>query len=421
MATKKTTVKTPEVETPNADETLLQPQALAALDDEPTGDEGEVVPPTEPVDNPDEPEGGDGGEPEPTDPVDPEPTYPTPVVGTVKTNQSPWAEALKEDGTYRNGTNFESSGSTVIDDGVVQLALAPANAGVHHLVYADGGYTLDDPSGDVSCLFAIVTKYPEALEDYLFTLNLLGDGERKKTLELRNGKWTDPEDTSYVLTDSVETPNTIQNVTRLNWFSQDHKLEEFELQAENIRHGTRMQIEAAVTIKEAPVEPGDKTIYPDNLPGAQYENYRSLNIGGRTSIAVTMVYLRDMCPTRPMPIPVGSRNQSTFYRALVGVLNQPTDCYNNGMDLLLDLFNTYNERALSPTHALRFMESVRLSKEERDLFQGLVTALIMLAPVAGRKEVFRTLEPRLEKLFIESSQVTNLRLEAWDNFKRYFA
>ena len=229
------------------------------------GGEPEEPQPEEP--QPEEPQPGEPGEGEQggeqpgggTEEQPPAPTKPAPAPQEVVYNSRPTAQATKADGSFLNGTGLKSGNATNVDDGLIQLSLAPYNAGKTAIGPSSKG-TYPAATGEISCLFAVTSLLEEGVAtfaDYDITLSKNGVAVMKL---MDNTAWTGVNKADYILTDSAINTHTVQNVTRERYLldgtliSETADPEVYELSA--VHKATGSTISIAVTVPKAPVAQG---------------------------------------------------------------------------------------------------------------------------------------------------------------------
>lgn len=168
------------------------------------------VAPEEPGEGEDEP-----GEEEPNEPPVTEPPVvaPTPTPQPAVYNVRPTAQATKADGTFLNGTGLKSGNATNIDDTLIQLTLAPYNAGKSAIgPSVEGVYPA--ATTEISCLFAVTSLTEAGVAAFAdYDIVLAKNGVDVMKLE-NNTAWTGVNKADYILTDSAINTHTVQNVTR---------------------------------------------------------------------------------------------------------------------------------------------------------------------------------------------------------------
>lgn len=97
-------------------------------------------------------------------------------------------------------------------------------------------------------------------------------------------------------------------------------------------------------------------------------------------------YARDMAPRRPIPETTGAIYQADLYKQLHVLINKEDEHFHPLFTAVLMFFKHEAERCFSATHAFRFMDTVKLNKDERASFNSLIDMLRILGPVEGRKE-----------------------------------
>ena len=179
------------------------------------------VPPEEPDEGGEEPgedgeQPGTGGE-TPTDPeppvTEPPVVVPTPQPQPVVYNARPTAQATKADGSFLNGTGLKSGNATNVDDTLIQLTLAPYNAGKSSIgPSVEGVYPA--ATSEISCLFAVTSLTEAGVAAFAdYDIVLAKNGVDVMKLE-NNTAWTGVNKADYILTDSAINTHTVQNVTR---------------------------------------------------------------------------------------------------------------------------------------------------------------------------------------------------------------
>ena len=165
-----------------------------------------------PTEQPDEGEDEDTGEGEPPlveEPVVPPAPQPQPAVY----NTRPTALATKADGSFLNGTGLKSGNATNVDDTLIQLTLAPYNAGKSAIgPSVEGVYPV--ATAEISCLFAVTSLTEAGVAQFAdYDIVLAKNGVDVMKLE-NNTAWTGVNKADYILTDSAINTHTVQNVTR---------------------------------------------------------------------------------------------------------------------------------------------------------------------------------------------------------------
>ncbi len=170
------------------------------------------VPPEEPSEGEEEP--GEGEE-EPNEPPVTEPpvVVPEPKPQPVVYNTRPTAQATKADGSFLNGTGLKSGNATNVDDTLIQLTLAPYNAGKSAIgPSVEGVYPA--ATAEISCLFAVTSLTEAGVATFAdYDIVLAKNGVDVMKLE-NNTAWTGVNKADYILTDSAINTHTVQNVTR---------------------------------------------------------------------------------------------------------------------------------------------------------------------------------------------------------------
>jgi len=170
------------------------------------------VPPEEPGEGEEEP--GEGEE-EPNEPPVTEPpvVVPAPKPQPVVYNTRPTAQATKADGSFLNGTGLKSGNATNVDDTLIQLTLAPYNAGKSAIgPSVEGVYPA--ATAEISCLFAVTSLTEAGVATFAdYDIVLAKNGVDVMKLE-NNTAWTGVNKADYILTDSAINTHTVQNVTR---------------------------------------------------------------------------------------------------------------------------------------------------------------------------------------------------------------
>ena len=163
----------------------------------------------------------DGDQPAPEPGPDPLPgPIPEPDPQPEQINVLPIANSLRSNGsTYMKGSNINADHAVTITDGVIELAISPLVP--YRKVLApdeDGKYHVDGEE-DISALFAVSSPYAlsEVLSNYAVTLTITSDSQ-SQVLKLQDGKWVKDDDPNYILSGTVKTATTIQNVTRGSFF-----------------------------------------------------------------------------------------------------------------------------------------------------------------------------------------------------------
>lgn len=172
------------------------------------------VSPEEPSEGEEEPGEGDGEE-EPNEPPVTEPPVvaPTPKPQPAVYNVRPTAKATKADGTFLKGTGLKSGNATNVDDTLIQLTLAPYNAGKSAIgPSVEGVYPA--ATAEISCLFAVTSLTEAGVATFAdYDIVLAKNGVDVMKLE-NNTAWTGVNKADYILTDSAINTHTVQNVTR---------------------------------------------------------------------------------------------------------------------------------------------------------------------------------------------------------------
>lgn len=140
------------------------------------------------------------------------PLIPTADVQPVTYNVAPNENALNEKGKFLTGKGFGGEFATAVNDKVIELALAPAKAGVAILgPSVDGVYPSTD--GEVSVTFAVTALGDAEVAQFNdYDIKLLA--EATEVMSLVDGVWVGKDRPDYVLTDSFESAVTVQNATR---------------------------------------------------------------------------------------------------------------------------------------------------------------------------------------------------------------
>lgn len=140
------------------------------------------------------------------------PLIPTADVQPVTYNVAPNENALNEKGKFLTGKGIGGEFATAVNDKVIELALAPAKAGVAIIgPSVDGVYPSVD--GEVSVTFA-VTALGDAEVDLFNDYDIKLLAEATEVMSLVDGVWVGVNEPDYVLTDSFENTATVQNTTR---------------------------------------------------------------------------------------------------------------------------------------------------------------------------------------------------------------
>lgn len=163
-----------------------------------------------PTEQPEEP--GEGELPV-DPPVTEEPPVVTPVPQPAVYNTRPTAKATKSDGSFVNGSGLKSGNATSVDDTLVQLTLAPYNAGKTAIgPSVEGVYPA--ATTEISCLFAVTSLTEAGVATFAdYDIVLAKNGVDVMKLE-NNTAWTGVNKADYILTDSATNTHTVQNVTR---------------------------------------------------------------------------------------------------------------------------------------------------------------------------------------------------------------
>lgn len=187
----------------------------------------------------------------------------------TNTNTIPNEKALKENGTLKLGSGIKGTYATVANDGVIELTLIPMIPGSKALGPAgsDGIFTKTE-KGDISCFFGVTSlKYP--LKDVIdlydsITLDVINDGEvvQKMDLQLHKNGWFNED--GELLEGTYIDEYTIQEATRVSFFTEKGKENKFVLSA-NSKEGNE-SIE--VTVIDEYVEPEEK---PEETPEKEPE------------------------------------------------------------------------------------------------------------------------------------------------------
>lgn len=181
--------------------------------------DNEYVPTEQPGEGGEEPGEGEGGQEPgtggetPTDPETPPVDAPKPQPQPAVYNTRPTAQATKADGSFLNGTGLKSGNATNVDDTLIQLTLAPYNAGKTAIgPSAEGVYPA--ATNEISCLFAVTSLTEAGVATFAdYDIVLAKNGVNVMKLE-NNTAWTGVNKADYILTDSAINTHTVQNVTR---------------------------------------------------------------------------------------------------------------------------------------------------------------------------------------------------------------
>lgn len=166
----------------------------------------------------------------------------------VTYNTKPYASALTGN-NFLAGTGFGSEFATNVEDGIVQLTLAPANASVNILgPSVSGAYPKAD--SEISVAFAITAvgdRQVEVFKDYDIQLHC----NNTPVLKLINNVWTGIRDPEYLPTGTVANKKTIQNITRESYLTtlmdaNTTDLETWTLVAKQTEKNTEMSINITV-------------------------------------------------------------------------------------------------------------------------------------------------------------------------------
>ena len=174
-------------------------------------DNGYVVP-EEPSEGEEEP-GEDQEEPNEPPVTEPPVVAPAPKPQPAVYNTRPTAQATKADGSFLNGTGLKSGNATNVDDTLIQLTLAPYNAGKSAIgPSVEGVYPA--ATAEISCLFAVTSLTEAGVATFAdYDIVLAKNGVDVMKLE-NNTAWTGVNKADYILTDSAINTHTVQNVTR---------------------------------------------------------------------------------------------------------------------------------------------------------------------------------------------------------------
>ena len=146
------------------------------------------------------------------------PFIPEAEVQPVAYNVPPDEHALNEKGNFLTGSGFTGVYATTVNDKVIELALAPAKAGLAILgPSVDGVYPTAD--GEVSVTFA-VTALGDAEVDLFNDYDIKLLAEATEVMSLVDGVWVGVNKPDYILTDSVKNTVTIQNTTRQRYLAE---------------------------------------------------------------------------------------------------------------------------------------------------------------------------------------------------------
>lgn len=187
-------------------------------------------------------------------------------------NTIPNEKALKEDGTLKVGTGIRGTYATVANDGVIELTLIPMLTGSKILGPAgsDGIFTKTE-KGDISCFFG-VTSLERPLNDVLglyesITLDIINDGEIVQTVELHEDGWYDED--GEMLEGTYIDEYTIQEATRVSFFTESGKEHKFVLNAKTEEDNVSIEVTVIDEYVEPEPEPEDDvslTITIDTQP-----------------------------------------------------------------------------------------------------------------------------------------------------------
>lgn len=146
------------------------------------------------------------------------PFIPEAEVQPVAYNAPPNEHALNEKGNFLTGSGFSGVYATTVNDKVIELALAPAKAGLAIAgPSVDGVYPTVD--GEVSVTFA-VTALGDAEVDLFNNYDIKLLAEATEVMSLVDGVWVGVNKPDYILTDSVKNTVTIQNTTRQRFLAE---------------------------------------------------------------------------------------------------------------------------------------------------------------------------------------------------------
>lgn len=140
------------------------------------------------------------------------PLIPTADVQPVTYNVAPNKNALNENGKFLTGRGFGGEFATAVNDKVIELALAPAKAGVTIIGPSVAG-VYPSVDGEVSVIFAVTALGDAEVAQFNdYDIKLLA--EATEVMSLVDGVWVGVNKPDYVLTDSFESAVTVQNATR---------------------------------------------------------------------------------------------------------------------------------------------------------------------------------------------------------------
>ena len=103
-------------------------------------------------------------------------------------------------------------------------------------------------------------------------------------------------------------------------------------------------------------------------------------------------YARDMAPKRPVTPERGGSYQADLYRALHALINKEDEHFRPLFTAVLRVFEHEANGCFRATHVFRFMENVKLNKDERHSFSALIDMLRLLGPVEGRKDAAKQVD-----------------------------
>lgn len=170
---------------------------------------------------------------------------------------------------------------------------------------------------------------------------------------------------------------------------------------------------------EDPDAPVVKASYPANMSGDFFRQYDKLSVIGKTLINVIYEHMIVAGPGKALSDEDGARRQASLYHSITGIMNLPRPEFDDAMGLLLGTFLRHPKGAFSPVARLRWMQFIKLTKAERELFSIQMTILPELADGRTRKQIFRQFEKRFEKSLLEASGSTRLTKDAAKNVLAY--
>ena len=117
-------------------------------------------------------------------------------------------------------------------------------------------------------------------------------------------------------------------------------------------------------------------------------------------------YADKMRPKRSISESEGASYQALLAQQLLNLINNEDEYFKPLFSACLRVMEHEAEGAFAATHVFRFLENVRLTKDERTAFTNTVDMMRLLGPVQGRKVAARqiNLERAMAKGFKDSGR-----------------